>query len=107
MKRIATTEKARAMALGIPGTNIVFRLGSVPCHSYDGKVIMVILPAFALKEVINTIEENHSDYKEKIKSLNNVLKAVGIDKHIRHDVERELIKVWGNHKHSYLRRFFL
>ena len=116
MKKIsATTEKARetaAMVYGIPGTNVAFKLGSVPCTFEEDDVILVILPTFILNKIVNAIEISKTgiiiNYKDKINMINDILKTAGIDKNIRHKIERELIRVWGGHEHfKHIRRIFL
>lgn len=112
MKRIAT-EKAKETAAmtvtyGIPGTTTVFKLGDVACHTYKDNDTVVYLPTFVMKKLIEIITRSEEDYKDKIRSINDLLKIVGINKHVRHDLERQLIKTWGGHEHTaYLRRYFI
>lgn len=115
MKRIAT-EKARPettaiakVTYGIPGTSFMFKLGSVPCHTFNGSDTIIFLPSFAMSRIIDTITGSSvDDYKDKINSINLILKCVGVDKHVRHELERELIRVWGGHEHlKHIRRIFL
>ena len=106
------TESTMVKMYGIPGTNISFKLGSVPCTFEEGDVILVVLPVFTLNKIINAIEISKIgivvNYKDKINLINDILKTVGIDKHVRHKIERELIRVWGGHEHlKHIRRFFL
>ena len=111
MKRIATTrpETTETMVtFGIPGTTTVFKLGDVACHTYkDNGDTIIFLPKFVMSRLIKIITGSEEDYKDKIRNINDLLKMVGINKHVRHDLERQLIKSWGNHKHAHLRRYFI
>ena len=109
MKKMITEKATEStmVTFGIPGTTIMFKLGSVPCHTYKDNDTVVYLPTFVMKKLIEIITRSEEDYKDKIRSINDLLKMVGINKHVRHDLERQLIKSWGNHKHAHLRRYFI
>lgn len=40
------------------------------------------------------------DYHDALHYIIGSLKAAGIDKHVRHEFEREAIKEWGGHDHT-------
>lgn len=98
MKKVNVLTQAQAKENG------VFKIGKYDLVQGDESTVLYANGSITVtvsKDVWEALTLSTSaDYKLIIFAINNQMKADGVSKNIRHDIEEGLITLWGGHTHN-------